>query len=113
MKWGDSSLRSRPAADLLFKEGRAFRGVHLILIVRQAPEGPRQVLFVASRRVGKAVVRNRAKRRMREAYRGLIDRLSSDRLHLAWIARSSCARARLLEVREEMERLLRSAGVSG
>ena len=69
MRWGDETLVSRTAIRKLFKEGVAFHGQHLVLILRREASGPRKVLFVASRRVGKAVVRNRVRRLLREILR--------------------------------------------
>jgi ribonuclease P protein component len=66
---------------------------------------------VASRKVGGAVQRNRAKRLLREAHRSLRSRLWSP-LGLVLIARAAAAAPGVTsdEVRHEMERLLDEAG---
>ena len=111
MPWGDESLRSTKAIDQLFREGEVYHGKLALLIVRRVVEGPRQVLFVASRRVGKAVRRNRAKRLLREAHRRHAGMLEENAVHLVWIARRSCAESGMWEVWQEMADLLQRAGL--
>jgi ribonuclease P protein component len=109
--WGDEALTGEPAIRRLFDEGVVHHGRYLLLIERQAAEGPRRVLFVASRRVGGAVQRNRAKRLMRAAYQGIASHLASRPAHIAWIARSSCVTAAMTDVRVDMEGLVGRAGL--
>ena len=109
--WGDEGLTRQRDIQRLFKEGVAYHGKFVVLILRRVEEGPRKVLFVASRRVGKAVRRNRAKRLMREAHRSIAPELGSATAHLGWIARSSCADSRMQETRADMIALLTEAGM--
>lgn len=46
-----------------------FRGHHLVLFLREAPDAAARLGVVASRKVGNAVERARAKRRLREVFR--------------------------------------------
>ena len=111
MPWGDEPLRSREAINQLFQGGTVHHGRRLLLISRHVSQGPRKVLFVASRRVGKAVRRNRAKRLMRAAYQQLVAGLTENERHLAWIARSSCADSGMREIETDMSDLLARAGL--
>ncbi|MDZ4692540.1 ribonuclease P protein component [Terricaulis sp.] len=64
---------TKRAQFLFVRQGaRASRPFVLIEARRRAEDGPIGVGFTASRKVGSAVLRNRAKRRLREAARRLI-----------------------------------------
>jgi ribonuclease P protein component len=60
-----SSLRGRRSFARVYREGSKRRVGELVCFVAEGPPGPAQVGFVAGKRVGNAVVRNRAKRRLR------------------------------------------------
>lgn len=72
--------------------------------------GRGQVAFVAGRRVGGAVVRNRARRVMRAASRELTARMR-DEYDVAWVARSTIRGARTQDLVAEMVELLARARV--
>jgi len=57
-----------------------------VLLWRREP-GPRAVGFAVSRRLGGSVVRNRARRRLREAYRRRRTLVPPDGMRLCFIAR--------------------------
>lgn len=83
-------LSSRKEIDRLFKEGQSFLAYPLRVQFRldwEADDVPVRALFsVPKRRFRRAVLRNRLKRRMREAYRlnkpGLIDVFHYSRVSL-------------------------------
>lgn len=74
----------------------------------RSDEGPPRFAVVASRRVGGAVERNRAKRLLRETARGLAWGRGQD---LVLVARSGCPRAGLREVQAEVGALARDLSV--
>lgn len=67
--------------------------------------------FVAGRRVGGAVQRNRARRVMREAYRRLKSLLPRRGIQLVFVARAPCARQSLAQIDREMRELLGRSGI--
>jgi ribonuclease P protein component len=68
------------------------------------------VAFLAGRKVGGAVVRNRARRIMRAAWREVAPRVRVG-YDVVWVARASIRGARTQDLVPEMERLLRRARV--
>jgi ribonuclease P protein component len=82
----------------------------LLLARPEESPGPSRFAFAAGKRVGKAVVRNRAKRRMREIVRLRLNDLApgSDCL---FIARPGAAEATYAELEEALTALLTRAGL--
>jgi ribonuclease P protein component len=88
---------------------RAVRGAVLIEARRREDTGPVGVGFTASGKVGNAVVRNRAKRRLREAARKLLPELGLPGVDYVLVARqdtpSAAWSALLDDVRNALIRL--------
>jgi ribonuclease P protein component len=87
---------------------------HPLLVLYVAPQegerGPSRSGFVVGRRVGNAVVRNRVKRRLREAVRARYAALAPG-VDLVWIARPPIAAADFPAITAEVDYLLRRARV--
>jgi len=97
--------------EMVRKEGRAQHGHHLML----AALAGRQVDsfragFVASRRIGGAVVRNRVRRRLREIVRKHQHEIVESRW-VVIVARQSAARASYGELEDEWLRLAKRASI--
>ncbi|MBI1186288.1 MAG: ribonuclease P protein component [Alphaproteobacteria bacterium] len=81
---------------------------------RRAPDGPAGVGFTATTKIGAAVIRNRARRRLREAVRALMPRHGLPGVDYVFVARAATPDApwaallddvgnALLSVRAELE----------
>jgi ribonuclease P protein component len=91
----------------LLDRGRPVHGSRVVAFV--AP-GSGAVAFVAGRRVGGAVQRNRARRVLRGAWRE-VAKQADDAYDIAWVARAGIAGAKTQDLMAEMTQLLRHARV--
>ncbi|HHS97538.1 MAG TPA: ribonuclease P protein component [Chloroflexi bacterium] len=107
-------FRLRRTADFqrLQREGRSWSHPLLVLVARRNDLNVTRVGVLATRKIGKAVHRNRAKRLLREAARHLHPRLEPG-WDLLLIARSEILQAKEPQVREALARLAREAGLMG
>ena len=92
-------------------EGRSWLHPLLVLVVRPSGLDFSRIGVMASRKVGGAVARNRAKRLMREAARRLYPRLRSG-WDVVLIARGGILAAKERQVEEALALLLEQAGLS-
>jgi ribonuclease P protein component len=84
-------LRDRAALQGLFRRGTRVERESFVLLWLPAP-GPQAVAFAAGRRLGGSVVRNRARRRLRAAYRDEKGRGPGSDVRLCFIARPGALR---------------------
>jgi ribonuclease P protein component len=103
-------LRDNERFQQVRKEGRSW--AHPLLVVCVLPNGLdySRFGFSVSKRVGKAVVRNRAKRLLREAAR-LRHEVILPGQDLVFVARSPIKQADLPEVDRAVEKVLQQAGL--
>lgn len=94
----------------VYDAGRCAKGRLLVVYALDAPEEPRRVGVVTSRRVGNAVARNRARRLLREAYR-LHKHQLPEHLQLVMVARTAITQKKLRDVEAEMLSLWQTAGL--
>lgn len=102
-------LRRRKDFLACYQEGKVYAQAHLVLYVRPQASG-RRFGFVVGKKVGKAVVRNRVKRRLRAACRECLPNLS-DGFDAVFVARKNAAEADYHQLLREMQSLFQSAKV--
>lgn len=103
-------LRQHREYEYMRRSGQRHPGKTCLLVTAQAPDETLRYAIITSRRYSpKAVVRNRARRLLREAMRRLWPELSP-----AWfllIPRYRMKEARLQDVLADLDRLTRQAGI--
>lgn len=90
--------------------GASFVHPLLVLCVLPNEQEVSRCGFTVSRRIGKAVVRNRVRRRTREAVRLLWD-LVAPGWDMVWVARAGIAEVEFDELQDICARLLRRARI--
>ncbi len=90
------------------RSGRSYAHPILVLIVQAGEHGTLRVGMAASRTIGTAVKRNRAKRLLREAMRTLLPMVPSG-WDVVLVARPPLLSCNVFEVREALLTLLRRA----
>lgn len=105
----------RKSADYLrsYRRGRRVHGSVAMLYTHGNDTGRARLGITASRKVGKAVVRNRLKRRIREVYRRWRDRRELPALDLVVHLKPEAKKASFDELRRELLRLFAMAGRRG
>lgn len=108
------SRRIASAADfgLARQQGKAYRDARLVLLVRPNDAARTRFGFVTSKRLGKAVVRNRVRRLMREAARHTADSVAEG-YDVVVIATRSAVASDYQEICESFRALTRKAGLLG
>lgn len=103
-------LRAHREFQALFRRGARVERPSFVLLWERAP-GPRRVGMAVSRRLGGSVERNRARRRLREAYRRGRGLLSPTGIRLLFVARPRALRepfpALVAEVAEGLRQVAR------
>lgn len=101
-------LRERSQYSRVFRRGKAFR--HPLLVLRALPNGLEvsRTGLVVGRKVGKAVVRNKVRRRLRECLRVAPLQVGWD---LVFISAPEAAKANYQALDQAVQELLSRAGV--
>lgn len=100
-------LRRRADFDELFRRGKRWHGKAIQIVYWKAED--RGVAFLVSKRVGKAVIRNRIRRRMREIYRKRRQHIGNYRM--AILAKPAAREAHYSDLIGDFESFLAFIGV--
>lgn len=94
----------------LYRQSSSFVSPALVIYFKETCAGFSRLGITAGKKIGKAVMRNRAKRVIREAYRSLLPRFNKN-VDIVIVARKKAAFVKSDEVKDELEKLLIKAKI--
>ena len=103
-------LRRKEDFSAIYRKGKSVPDRYIVLFYKKNGLPYNRISFLASKKVGNSVQRNRAKRLMRESYRHICTQLSSG-YDIIFIARNSINGRKCQEVSRSVSGALKKAGV--
>ena len=102
-------LRRKSDFSLIYNKGKSVGERYVVLFFKKNGLPYNRVAFLASKKVGKSVVRNRARRLMKESYREMKENLAIG-YDLIFIARKTICNLKYADVKKSMEAAVKKAG---
>jgi len=99
-------LRRKSDFDGIYNKGKSFGERYVVLFVRKNNLSYNRIAFLASKKVGNSVKRNRARRLMRESYRELRQNIA-DGYDIIFVARNTINGLKCQDVNKSMEAAIR------
>ena len=103
-------LRKKKDFTAIYNKGRSIGEKYVVLFTRKNNLEYNRTAFLASKKVGNSVSRNRARRLMKESYRELEQNLDSG-YDLIWIARNTICNLKCADVKKSMEAAVKKSGI--
>jgi len=104
-------LKKNSQFRLVYSEGKREAGTRVVIYFLKRESEGIVPGFVASRKIGKACQRNRAKRLMRDIFRRLKDRIGEQNLWIVFVASFRPKECTFHEILEDVESSLGRAGL--
>ena len=104
------TLRKQSDFSRVYKKGSSRGSRYVVILYRKNGLGYTRTAFVASRKVGNAVTRNRARRLMKEAYRSLETGIAKG-YDIIFVARNTINGCKEPEVEKSLRKALAECGL--
>ncbi|WP_304341376.1 ribonuclease P protein component [Metaclostridioides mangenotii] len=96
----------------VYKHGKSFANKYLVIYILKNRSDTSRIGISVSKKVGKAVTRNKVRRLIKEAYRLNIDNKIKPGYDIVFIARVSSSNASFEDIDKSVKYLVKKTGVS-
>ena len=103
-------LRRKSDFTNIYKKGKSVGGRYVVVFFRKNGLPYKRMAFLASKKVGNSVKRNRARRLMKESFR-LTDLILPEGYDYIFIARNTITDAKCADVKRSLESAIKRTGV--
>ena len=93
-----------------YAKGKTYVAPNLVMYIMKNRVGFTRVGITTSKKIGKAVQRNRARRVIKEAYRQINSNINRS-FDIVFVARGKTTKAKMQEVKKEMKYNMKKAGI--
>ncbi len=104
-------LRKNEDFSIVYKKGKSLGEQYIVFFYRKNYKQINRVGFLASKKVGNSVLRNRARRLMKESYRNLKNNIITG-YDMIFIARNKIVGCKQIDVEKSMKRALKRSELS-
>jgi ribonuclease P protein component len=105
-----TTLKKNKEFNFVYRKGNPRSAGHLVCVVAKSRYGGVRAGFSVSKKIGKSVVRNKVRRRLKEAAREILP-LTNGNYCVVFIARTSIENAAYKQIKDEMKTLLKKQGL--
>ena len=102
----ENVLRRKEDFDRIYRKGKSVGDRYVVIFCMRNDLGFNRIAYLASKKVGNSVVRNRARRLMKESYRQIFERLAVG-YDIIFIARKTIVNLKCADVKKSIEAALR------
>jgi len=103
-------LRRKSDFSVIYNKGKSVGERYVVLFFRKNGRLYNRTAFLASKKVGNSVVRNRARRLMKESYKEINEDMAMG-YDIIFIARNTICNMKCADVKKSMEAAIKKAGV--
>ena len=109
MKYSES-LKKNKDFQYIYRKGKSYANKYLVMYVLENGTSQNRLGISVSKKVGNSVVRNRARRLMKESYRQIFERLAVG-YDIIFIARKTIVNLKCADVKKSIEAATRRSGI--